>query len=118
MKTIVQSEKEAKKEMINLLHNYRLLQKKFKIAGYIPQTWQEITPEIREELKFSNTVREALNLLPDEERLLLTYRYLENNGETFDYIVCNKLAVSERTYYRIKSSALLNLSELIKSQNI
>lgn len=62
---------------------------------------------------FFDRVEKALLALNEEERLLIQYRYLENGGNTFDYIVKDRLGLSERTYYRLKRSALFHLHELI-----
>lgn len=63
-------------------------------------------------LHFINKVSNILRMLPDEQSLLLSIRYLKNNGKTFDYIVKDQLGVSERTYYRLKSEALSDFYEL------
>lgn len=97
-----------RKESERILKEYRMFLKKKKLNE------GEISNEnVLEENEFFKKVEKALLVLNEEERLLLHYRYIENGGDTFDYIVKDQLGVSERTYYRIKANALLTFYELV-----
>ncbi len=54
-------------------------------------------------------VVKAVERLGKLERQVIELRYL-NNEETFDYNVYSELHLSERKYYRIKSSAIYKLA--------
>lgn len=54
-------------------------------------------------------VERAVSRLGRLERLIITKRYLEDE-EVFDYNVYSEIHVSERKYYRLKSSAIYKLA--------
>lgn len=110
LNTILESELSPRKKAEQILDNYCLFLKKQKLnlITSVPSDKNDL-----EKSRFYQKVEEALLELTEDERLLLQYRYLENGGNTFDYIVKDKLGISERTYYRIKASALLNLYKLL-----
>jgi len=110
----MKSRKEIKKEIIEKIEEYRLTKRKAVVMNkYISDDSSQATEKVIEDLKLINIMEGALNSLTQKERLLIIYRYIENNGEMYDYIVKNKLRVSERTYYRIKNNALLKLHEYL-----
>lgn len=93
---------ELRKEAERLLEKYRFYRRKENIEGHLNA----------KEGEFLSHITNVLSNLPAMERTLLFYRYIENDGETYDYMVKNKLGVSERTYYRIKARALLDFYHL------
>lgn len=54
-------------------------------------------------------VWEAVERLTEQERKIITMRYLEED-DTFDYIVWSEMNLSERKYYRLKARAFFKLA--------
>ncbi len=106
------TEKEKRKKVEEILFEYRKI-KSFLIASgalniKVPTREAALFPlELRVGLRFVDIVDSAIQQLDRTERSLIRYRYLE--GNTVDYIVKDKLGVSERSYYRIKAKALKEL---------
>lgn len=98
-----------------ILENYRTYLEKRKLnelRNYSDDDSSLKSKNKKDDLFFER-VGQALLILNEEERMLLHYRYLENGGNTFDYLVKDKLGVSERTYYRIKANALNKFHKLL-----
>ena len=69
---------------------------------------QKIHRELCELVVLKKKITESLEKVENrEERLLLTYRYLDNH--TWEQIA-SMLSVSDRTVHRIRASALRNFS--------
>lgn len=64
----------------------------------------------KEELE---NVQSALARLDGQEREIIQRRYLARSRE-LDYLVCQELGLSERTYRRIKSEALAKLAWMLR----
>jgi len=104
--------KKIRKTSEESLHKFRRVQQKLSIDGYLPKNKEDYTEKMEEEVRYSNRITSVLQGMCKEESALLIHRYLNGNGQTYDYIVRNKLGVSERTYYRIKADALINFHYL------
>ncbi|MFS0815403.1 hypothetical protein ABC382_00345 [Lysinibacillus sp. 1P01SD] len=63
-------------------------------------------------LEVTILTRALYRLVDERERQLLQYKYLEN--ALLDYEVVQRMAISERQYYRTKKSAILNFAECMK----
>lgn len=79
-----------------------------KYLGDIDETERKIQKELSDLVLLKNEILTAINKMTDrDERLLLTYRYL--NNLSWDDIAYS-LHVSSRTVHRIHASALQNFS--------
>lgn len=77
-----------------------------KYLGEIDEMKRKIQKELCDLVSLKNNILSALKKMPNrDERLLLTYRYL--NNESWEQIAVS-LYVSMRTVHRIHSSALQN----------
>lgn len=83
------------------------------LITHIDVTHQKNIHLLENEILEITILTKALYRLVDErERQLLQYKYLEN--ALLDYEVVQRLAISERQYYRTKKSAILNFAECMK----
>lgn len=109
---VEKSQKEIRSASEDSLHKYRRIKQKLNIDGYLPKNKEDFTKKMNEEIRFIKRISSVLDGMYQEESTLLKHRYLKGNGQTYDYVVRNKLGVSERTYYRIKADALTNFHYL------
>ncbi|MNP84474.1 hypothetical protein D3C76_1837970 [compost metagenome] len=62
-----------------------------------------------------------MKLLTADQREVIERSYLDDEGE-YDFISCGEMGISDRTYRRIKASAIINLAiamrlEIYEEQN-
>lgn len=60
-------------------------------------------------IKKSELLDKAMSQLKTEQREVIERSYLDDEGE-YDFISCGEMGISDRTYRRIKASAILNLA--------
>jgi len=58
-------------------------------------------------------VDRAVDRLNRKERDIIIKRYLDND-ESYDYILCNELGMSERSYRRVKARAIYKLAFMLR----
>lgn len=61
--------------------------------------------------KYTYFINEMVLSLKEKQQRLIIERYINNDGDTYDYIVASKIGLSNRTYYRLKLSTLLELGK-------
>src|SRR5690625_7765147 len=99
--------KKNRKTSEESLHKFRRVQQKLSIDGYLPKNKEDYTEKMEEEVRYSNRITSVLQGMCKEESALLIHRYLNGNGQTYNYIVRNKLVVCERIYLRIKNDIFI-----------
>ncbi|MMZ66742.1 hypothetical protein D1872_292650 [compost metagenome] len=57
----------------------------------------------------SELLDQAMKRLTADQREVIERSYLDDEGE-YDFISCGEMGISDRTYRRIKASAILNLA--------
>ncbi|MNE14021.1 hypothetical protein D3C80_1068790 [compost metagenome] len=57
----------------------------------------------------SELLDKAMKLLTTDQREVIERSYLNDEGE-YDFISCGEMGISDRTYRRIKASAIMNLA--------
>lgn len=77
----------------------------------IDESYGRVTEMTERMERFVNLMEYELTHLTDIQQELVVERYLKNQGRTYDYIVQSTIMVAERTYYRIKTDALLALAD-------
>jgi ArpU family phage transcriptional regulator len=55
-------------------------------------------------------IERILKHIPSKQREIIQMRYLDNLEEDYDYVVCQQVHLSDRTYRRFKSKAIINLA--------
>ncbi|MDR6878617.1 hypothetical protein [Bacillus sp. 3255] len=60
-------------------------------------------------------VEQALLQLDEQEQAVIRGRYLHKN-QTFDYMLCYELHLSERTYRRVKARAMDKLTYMLRAE--
>ncbi|MNI43908.1 hypothetical protein D3C73_982550 [compost metagenome] len=60
-------------------------------------------------IRKSELLDKAMKLLTADQREVIERSYLDDEGE-YDFISCGEMGISDRTYRRIKASAIMNLA--------
>lgn len=106
----------TKKRVEEELHRYREIKKRQEITRLLSQPPNTITFHGTNytETEYLSLMESVLSTLSNVQFEFVTYKYMDDCGKNLDYVVQEKLVVSERTYYRIKSNTLLMLGEALQ----
>lgn len=106
----------TKKRVEEELQRYREVKKRQEITRLLLQPTATIRLHEKDytETDYLVLMESVLATLSNVQIEFITYKYMENCGKNADYVVQEKLVVSERTYYRIKSKTLLMIGEALQ----